>query len=758
MNRLLRPSAAQVVTLVVVALAGNAVAAASVPARASGQDAHVVPAESWSEVPEVRPGELIVKRAPGQPGRGIDRALSRVRGRAATSIGRGLSVVSVAPGSEEAAADALAADPAVAYAEPNYVRTSASHPDEHGWGIDLVRAAPLWDRAPALTGAGVRVAVLDSGVDNHPQLRGRLAPGFDTFGGNGRDNCGHGTAVAGVVGAAHDGRETVGVAPEATIVPVKVLDYDQFFGSCVGDDAGIVRGIQWAVSSQGGDADIINLSLSGPHRSAALEEAIAAASAAGVLVVAAAGNAGDRVPNYPAAYPTVVSVGGLQRGTSGAQWWPLSSFGSVDIAAPAKTVPLLLAARVPSQRVGRPCPSGDTPQGLCSDGTSFASPYVVGVAALLLQQHADVPKSERAARLRQLVLGSALDLAPTGVDLRTGHGHADADAAARLIENPDGLVVTWEAGERVLSPTARMHSVASALPLAVVVTDGLGRPVADQPVSFAADATYRLSAASAVTDASGRAATQLRSTAAGTHVSVRASAGDRSLAPLQTYVLYRNDNIPGIKLPLSPVRGSLDVVYDVDDVFRVKLFRGETLRARLLGVDQRREFLDLYLHAGNITDVTNPERAPLREDSTKFAVDPVRLKYTAPTDGVRYLDVFGLGSYRMRWWILSPGKVDNARARPSTFTPDGDGRADRTTIKWRNRRAGAVVLRIRNSNGKVVRRANLRRLPRGRHTFDWDGRNKRGSLASSGRYRVVVRWENGRGRISKTTTRVTLRR
>ncbi len=164
----------------------------------------------------------------------------------------------------------------------------------------------------------------------------------------------------------------------------------------------------------------------------------------------------------------------------------------------------------------------------------------------------------------------------------------------------------------------------------------------------------------------------------------------------------------------------------------------------------------LYLHRGSTRDVTNPYRAPLREDAG-FG-DPQVLSRTVHSDGTRYLDVFGFGTYRLRWWILSPGAVRSLAATPSTFSPDGDGERNRTTLSWRVARRGRVTLRIRNSNGDVVRRVAYGVRPQGRQALVWRGRNDAGRIVTAGTYRASIRWSNGRGRTWTTGTRVTVRR
>ena len=707
--------------------------------------------------PAVRPGELIVKAAPGRA-RALARVLGRGNARAAQALGGGVSLVSVAPGTERAAAAALSSDPAVAYAEPNYLRAPSSHvTSEVGWGVRSSRAPFLWLRSPSVTGSGIRVAVLDSGVDHtQAELAGRIASGYDAYGGSGRDDCGHGTAVAGVIAAAHDGSDIVGVAPGATIVPVKVLQFDKYYG-CAGDDAAIIRGIRWAAGP--GNADIINLSLGAPYRSRALGDAIVFAASRGVLVVAASGNSGDRTVNYPAGYPQVMSVGGMRRAAGEVRWWPQSSFGAVDIVAAAQGVPVLRARGVDETMVGRSCP-GD-PTRWCSDGTSFAAPHVAGVAALLYQQHAELrglPATARLRRLRQWLLATAPRVTGTsaGMDLRAGHGRPDAVAAAKASVDRAATLLTWQAPGRVLAPTSAMRSAPWRLRLELVATRGTGTALVGRPVRFTHSPGGSVSRSSATTNAAGRAEVLYSSRSGAGLTRLTAAMDGRTLA-VDSFVLDRDDNVPGVMPPARVLRRSLNLAVDFDDVFRLHLYAGETMRAEVTDVDQRRERVILYLHPGSTADVTNPFRPPMTEDG-RFNGLPQRLKVTVSTDGVRYLDAFGFGTYRLRWWIYSPGRMYQVSASPSAITPNNDGRADTTRISWRQARAGLVTLLIRNDDGLVVRRVALGRLAGGAHAYRWGGRNQQGNVVRAGRYVARLEWSNGAGRVSADATVVTVRR
>jgi subtilisin family serine protease len=222
-------------------------------------------------------------------------------------------------------------------------------------------------------GAGVTVAVLDSGVDTtNRHLAGAVRDGGSLLdgSGNGLEDCvGHGTAVASIIAARPvEGAGLVGVAPQATILSVRVSDRVQteegFAGT--GDVAALVEGIEEAVAARP-RPDVINLSISTTTDSPALREAIQAALEADIVVVAAVGNLaiqGNPTP-YPAAYDGVVGVGAIT--STGARYERSQVGPYVDIVAPGDAV----TAAAP--RGGHNAVSG----------TSFAVPFVAATAALI---------------------------------------------------------------------------------------------------------------------------------------------------------------------------------------------------------------------------------------------------------------------------------------------------------------------------------------------------------------------------------------
>src|SRR5690606_32173213 len=174
------------------------------------------------------------------------------------------------------------------------------------WGLNVIGAPDAWLSLPQ-DAPQVRVAVIDSGIcANHPDLAGRVLAGHDFVDEDAvpEDTFGHGCAVSGVIAANIDNGEGVaGVAPNAQIMPLRVLD-----GQGVGTYSDVAAAIVYAAD---GGADVINLSLGGPNASNLLADAVRYAAQRDVLVIAAAGNTGREGVLYPAAYEGVIAVGSI---------------------------------------------------------------------------------------------------------------------------------------------------------------------------------------------------------------------------------------------------------------------------------------------------------------------------------------------------------------------------------------------------------------------------------------------------------------
>ncbi|OLB75111.1 MAG: hypothetical protein AUI14_21670 [Actinobacteria bacterium 13_2_20CM_2_71_6] len=244
-------------------------------------------------------------------------------------------------------------------------------PEVPAWAQEMLAPQRVW---PLSRGATKTVAVLGSGVDaGHPQLRGHVNPGYDatTGSGTGNSDClGLGTQVAGVIAAQPSaGTKLVGIAPDVTVEPVRVVAQPAIGGDVTVDPVVLVRGINWAVSRH---VDVLCVAVALYAADARVAAAVRDAQAQGVVVVAAVGDKGDVAkggnPNpYPASYPGVIAVSALLPNGSG---WPGSGHGFyVTVAAPGSAVLTLQRG-----------------QGLTTvDGTGVAAGFVAGSVALLLE-------------------------------------------------------------------------------------------------------------------------------------------------------------------------------------------------------------------------------------------------------------------------------------------------------------------------------------------------------------------------------------
>jgi thermitase len=285
----------------------------------------------------------------------------------------------------------------------NYLREPYFIPNDpmlgNQWGLISTRFRGAWSDA---NGGTAKVAIVDSGVNSkHPDI-GRIIAQRDFVEGDSvaDDDNGHGTHVTGIAGALTDnGKGVAGGCFECELLIAKVMGPIGFT-----TDSRIVEGINWSVN-QG--AEVVNLSLGGSGDSSVLRTAVNRAYSQGAVMVAAAGNEGTNVPQYPAAYSKVIAVsatttdGRLARFSNRGDW--------VDLAAPGTDI-LSTSKSGGYHRMS---------------GTSMSAPLVSGLAGLLAS------RGMSGDSIRQRMLASAKDLGPAGDDPRFGHGRIDADNAVR---------------------------------------------------------------------------------------------------------------------------------------------------------------------------------------------------------------------------------------------------------------------------------------------------------------------------------------
>jgi thermitase len=229
---------------------------------------------------------------------------------------------------------------------------------EQQWALSQIQLQELWQTASG--GSGILVAVLDTGIDqDHEDLDGKVVVEANfTDSPTSDDVYGHGTHVAGIIAAyGNNGLGIAGVAPESRLMNVKVAGDS---GGCRAST--VARGIIWAVDN---GASVINLSIEIKEPSPELEAAVNYAWSQGVVIIAAAGNEGSQSPVYPAYYENCIAVAATRQDNTLA---PLSNYGDwVDATAPGFNI----YSTLPDSSYGY------------KSGTSFATAYVSGLAALL---------------------------------------------------------------------------------------------------------------------------------------------------------------------------------------------------------------------------------------------------------------------------------------------------------------------------------------------------------------------------------------
>jgi subtilisin family serine protease len=307
----------------------------------------------------------------------------------------------------------------VAYIEPDIavsgdlVISDPAYVDANqGYGQHLLGVASAWS---VTKGSGdTIIAIVDSGINpQHPEFAGRIVAGYDFINNDddATDDHGHGTHVAGIAAAGLNGIGTVGVCPECMLMPVKVLN--QRNGGTWGS---VSKGILFAVDH---GADVINLSLGATITSTTLISSIQYALNHNVVVVAAAGNMASSTPFYPAAVPGVIGVSGTD---SNDEHWQISNFGDfIDVAAPSVSIYSSYYDLI------------NTSGYAYMSGTSMASPFVSGLAGLILSRNPDLTVEEVTDLIRQ----TAVDLGDAGRDQYYGYGRVDAYRA--LVAANDGI-------------------------------------------------------------------------------------------------------------------------------------------------------------------------------------------------------------------------------------------------------------------------------------------------------------------------------
>ena len=299
---------------------------------------------------------------------------------------------------------------------------------DNSWGVKRIGAGTV--HASGNTGAGVKIGIIDSGINyTHPDLDGVYAGGYDFVQGDNdpMDVYGHGTHVAGTACAEGNGFGVVGVAPNCSLYSLRVLNNDG-----VGSWSATIAALDWAVTNH---LRVVNLSLgSSKNPGTAVKTAFDnAEAAAGIVIVAAAGNSGNKAGKgdniiYPAKYASVIAVGATDSTDKRASF---SSTGStLELMAPGASV----------LSTWNDSTSYLNPQPFCLDsvcyykygsGTSMASPHVAGVAALVIARGVDDANGDGRINdeVRQKMKETSQDFGKEGWDSQYGYGLVNATAA-----------------------------------------------------------------------------------------------------------------------------------------------------------------------------------------------------------------------------------------------------------------------------------------------------------------------------------------
>jgi subtilisin len=309
--------------------------------------------------------------------------------------------------------------------------TEPAPADDIPWGVDRIDAGLNGNM-----GTDIHVYILDTGIDsNHPDLRVNIGNGLAVELCKGKtstchelwdDDHGHGTHVSGTVGAAQNGKDVIGVAPEVTLHAVKVLAKN---GS--GWRSGVIAGIDWVASQVSGAPVVANMSLGGSGSktgvctgsgftgSDSYHQAICNAKNAGVVFAVAAGNSGADAENQvPAAYYDAVMTASA---TNSSDNWPSWSNWGDGFAAWTTNASAPVAIAAPGVSILSTRMGGGTTK---KSGTSMASPHVAGAIALYLKSNPQSPDDTAFANARGALLGVAEETNPTFPNT-SGHPHAE---------------------------------------------------------------------------------------------------------------------------------------------------------------------------------------------------------------------------------------------------------------------------------------------------------------------------------------------
>jgi len=396
-------------------------------------------------------GRIIVEPQAGLTADEFDKDIKIHGGGKTRKLGQSnIYVMDVPHGSEKAIANKLGHNPHFKYAELDQrVEFAATSNDPYlgsEWHLNKIGATMAWDKTQ---GAGVTIAILDSGVDaSHPDLAGRMVAGYNFYDGNTNtaDVCGHGTKVAGSAAATlNNAAGVAGVAGQAKIMPLRIA-YNSS-GTCYGWISDIASAVTYAADH---GVRIANISYAAMPATASVVSAASYMKSKGGLVFVSAGNL-----NKDEGYSPTTSMIAVSATDSADNRSSFSSYGAfVSLSAPGSGI----YTTVQGGGYG------------AVSGTSFASPVAAAVGALVMSAN----PSLTAAQVENILFTTAVDLGTAGRDIYFGYGRVNAAAAVQKAGGTTTIVTDTTRPTVVISSPGASSTVSGTATVTAAASDNVG--------------------------------------------------------------------------------------------------------------------------------------------------------------------------------------------------------------------------------------------------------------------------------------------